>query len=144
MKSQVHILAISLKNNRKIPVITGAALISIVIIDLLMTSQILPYINDSEDLMKIHNLKFNTVTLWYQLPLYNIYNKKFKTEFHLQRNKYSKHIFFSLPITNSLSKPLLPKWIKIIGNIINKIIWWLVKNCIIYPNHRTYTIIKSW
>jgi len=63
LESQVHILAISLKNNRKIPVITGAALISIVTIDFLMTRQILPYINDSEDLMKIHNLKFNTVTL---------------------------------------------------------------------------------
>jgi hypothetical protein len=42
-----------MKNSRKIPVITGAVMISIVIIDLLMTRQILPYTNDSEVIMFI-------------------------------------------------------------------------------------------
>ena len=39
--------------NRKIPVITGIIIIFIVIIDLLMTRQILPYTNDTETLMFI-------------------------------------------------------------------------------------------
>jgi hypothetical protein len=39
--------------NRKIPVITGIIIIFIVIIDLLMTRQILPYTNDMETLMFI-------------------------------------------------------------------------------------------
>jgi MFS superfamily sulfate permease-like transporter len=42
-----------MNNSRKIPVITGAAIISIVIIDLLMTHQILPYTDDSEFIMFI-------------------------------------------------------------------------------------------
>src|SRR5215211_179836 len=52
-KSKFLFLHLSMKNSRKIPVITGAAMISIVIIDLLMTRQILPYTNDSEVIMFI-------------------------------------------------------------------------------------------
>jgi hypothetical protein len=52
-KSKFPFLHISMKNSRKIPVITGAVMISIVIIDLLMTRQILPYTNDSEVIMFI-------------------------------------------------------------------------------------------
>ena len=52
-KSNFLLLHRSMKNSRKIPVITGAAMISIVIIDLLMTRQILSYTNDSEVIMFI-------------------------------------------------------------------------------------------
>src|ERR687897_622088 len=52
-KSRFPFLHLSMKNSRKIPVITGAVMISIVIIDLLMTRQILPYTNDSEVIMFI-------------------------------------------------------------------------------------------
>jgi hypothetical protein len=40
-------------NNRKIPVLTGAAIIFVVIIDLLITRQVLPYNNDIEVVMFI-------------------------------------------------------------------------------------------
>jgi hypothetical protein len=43
----------SITMNRKIPVIVGAVVTFLVIIDLLMTRQILPYNNDSELLMFI-------------------------------------------------------------------------------------------
>ncbi len=43
----------SILSNRKIPIITGAIVILLVIIDLLMTRQILPYSNDSEFIMLI-------------------------------------------------------------------------------------------
>jgi hypothetical protein len=52
-KSRFQFLYLSMKNSRKIPVITGAVMISIVIIDLLMTRQILPYTNDTEVIMFI-------------------------------------------------------------------------------------------
>jgi hypothetical protein len=43
----------SILSNRKLPIVTGAAIIFLVIIDLLMTRQILPYNNDSEFVMFI-------------------------------------------------------------------------------------------
>ena len=52
-QSRFPFLHLFMKNSRKIPVITGAVMISIVIIDLLMTRQILPYTNDSEVIMFI-------------------------------------------------------------------------------------------
>ena len=50
----------SIVSNRKIPVVTGAVVIFLVIIDLLMTRQILPYNNDTEFIMFIL-----TVTIGY-------------------------------------------------------------------------------
>lgn len=52
-KSRFMLQHLSMKHSRKIPVITGAAIISIIIIDLLMTRQILPYTSDMEVLMFI-------------------------------------------------------------------------------------------
>lgn len=52
-KSRFQFFYLSMKNSRKIPVITGAVMISIVIIDLLTTRQILPYTNDIEVIMFI-------------------------------------------------------------------------------------------
>ena len=46
-------LQIPILHNRKIPIIMGIIIIFIVIIDLLMTRQILPYTNDMETLMFI-------------------------------------------------------------------------------------------
>ena len=46
-------LQIPILYNRKIPIIMGIIIIFIVIIDLLMTRQILPYTNDMETLMFI-------------------------------------------------------------------------------------------
>jgi hypothetical protein len=53
-----HRFADTIISNRKIPVITGAAIIFIVIIDLLMTRQILPYNNDMEVLVFILTVSF--------------------------------------------------------------------------------------
>ena len=52
-KSRFMLQHLSMKHSRKIPVITGAAIISVIIIDLLMTRQILPYTSDMEVLMFI-------------------------------------------------------------------------------------------
>ena len=46
-------LQIPIMHDRKIPIIIGIIIIFIVIIDLLMTRQILPYTNDMENLMFI-------------------------------------------------------------------------------------------
>jgi uncharacterized membrane protein len=53
-------IADSIVSNRKIPIVTGAVVILLVIIDLLMTRQILPYNNDTEFIMFIL-----TVTIGY-------------------------------------------------------------------------------
>jgi hypothetical protein len=53
-----HRFADIIISNRKIPVITGAAIIFLVIIDLLMTRQILPYNNDMEVIVFILTVVF--------------------------------------------------------------------------------------
>jgi MFS superfamily sulfate permease-like transporter len=50
----------SMITSRKIPISTGAAIIFLVIIDLLMTRQILAYNNDTETIMFV--LTFQTTT----------------------------------------------------------------------------------
>ncbi|HEY7108829.1 MAG TPA: hypothetical protein VH415_05335 [Nitrososphaeraceae archaeon] len=53
-----HSFADAIVSNRKIAVVTGAALIFLVIIDLLMTRQIMPYTNDTEFAMFILTVTF--------------------------------------------------------------------------------------
>jgi hypothetical protein len=60
MRLLKYSFADSIVSNRKIPVVTGAVVILLVIIDLLMTRQILPYNNDTEFIMFIL-----TVTIGY-------------------------------------------------------------------------------
>jgi hypothetical protein len=60
MRLLKYSFADSIVLNRKIPVVTGAVVIFLVIIDLLMTRQILPYNNDTEFTMFIL-----TVTIGY-------------------------------------------------------------------------------